>query len=97
MPELLLAAAVLAAGYALGRARLGTRAFDWASDTIVRPDVTRRTVRWWVCQAVFAVVIARMFIVAPRRTAHQWRHRHDPPPARGPALFVHTVNSDGEG
>ncbi|MFF8901701.1 hypothetical protein ACF082_29950 [Streptomyces lydicus] len=86
MPELLLAATVLAAGYALGRARPGTRAFDWASDTIDRPDTTRRTVRWWLCQAVFAIVIARLFITAPRQTAHDWRHRNDPPPPLGRAV-----------
>ncbi|MFF7411597.1 hypothetical protein [Streptomyces lydicus] len=82
----LLAAALLAAGYTLGRLRPGTRTFDWASDTIDRPEVTRRTIRWWLCQVVFAVVVARLFITAPRRTAHQWRHRHDPPPPLGAAL-----------
>ncbi|WP_327223056.1 hypothetical protein OG229_02610 [Streptomyces platensis] len=86
MPELLLAATALAAGYTLGRARLGTRTFDLASDTIDRPEVTRRTVRWWLCQVVFAVVVARLFITAPRRTAHQWRHRNDPPPPLGTAI-----------
>ncbi|MFE0376226.1 hypothetical protein ACFW1M_11685 [Streptomyces inhibens] len=83
MPELLLAAGMLAAGYALGRARLGTRTFDWASDTIDRPDVTRRAAKWWLCQVVFAVVIAGRFIAEPRQTAHAWRHRHDPPPPLG--------------
>jgi hypothetical protein len=76
---LLAAAGALAAGYTLGRARLGTRTFDWASDTIDRPEITRRTIRWWLCQVVFAVVVARLFITAPRRTAHAWRHRNDPP------------------
>ncbi|MFJ3950247.1 hypothetical protein ACIPXV_09280 [Streptomyces libani] len=83
MPELLLVAAALVAGYAIGRYRPGTRIFDWASDTIDRPEITRRTVRWWLCQVVFAVVVARLFISAPRRTAHEWRHRHDPPPPLG--------------
>ncbi|RXS84180.1 hypothetical protein EST92_11520 [Streptomyces sp. TM32] len=83
MPELLLAATALGAGYALGRLRLGERAFDWADRTIDRPEVTRRTVRWWLTQPVFAVVILGLFITAPRRTAHQWRHRHDPPPPLG--------------
>lgn len=80
MPELLLATAALAAGYILGRLRIGTRTFDWADETISRPEVTRRTVRWWLCEAVFAVAVARLFIVEPRRTAHEWRHRNDPPP-----------------
>lgn len=90
MPELLLVAFALAAGYTIGRYRPGTRTFDWASDTIDRPEVTRRTVRWWLCQVVFAVVIARLFITAPRRTAHQWRHRHDPPPPLGTVTVVDT-------
>lgn len=85
MTELLLAAA-LAASYAIGRARLGTRAFDWASDTIDRPEITRRTARWWMCQVVFAVVIAGRFTSEPRKTAHAWRHRNDPPPPLGTAV-----------
>lgn len=94
MGALLLAAAALAAGYTLGRARPGTRAFDWADHTIRQPDVTRRTVRWWACQPVFAVVILGQFLVEPRQTTHAWRHRHDPPPGRAPAPIVHFVNPE---
>lgn len=86
----LLAAALLAAGYTLGRTRLGTRTFNWASDTIDRPDITRLTIRWWLCQVVFAVVIAGRLIAEPRKTTHAWRHRNDPPPPLGTAIVFDT-------
>ncbi|MFJ3949012.1 hypothetical protein ACIPXV_02935 [Streptomyces libani] len=97
MPELLLAAVALAAGYTLGRVRLGTRAFDWADRTGAMPEITRRTVRWWLTQPVFAVVILGLFIAEPRRAAHAWRHRNDPPPGRVPAPTVHTINPEETG
>lgn len=82
----LLVAAALAVGYLLGRWRPAHRASDWAAWLpYSRPPVTRRHVRWWLAQVVYAAEIARMFAVAPRETARAWRHRHDPPPPRSPA------------
>ncbi|MCX4232073.1 hypothetical protein [Streptomyces ortus] len=83
--NLLYAAVLLAAGFALGRARLGHRASDWAHWQTTGTPPDRRTARWW---AVFAVLSAEnlAWIVAhPVQARHAWRHRNDPPPPRGPA------------
>ncbi|MFH9248203.1 hypothetical protein ACH4LK_22575 [Streptomyces lydicus] len=96
MGALLLAAAVTA-GYALGRLRPGTRAFAWASDTIDRTDITRRTVRWWLCQVVFAAVILARLAIAPRETArdwHTWRRRRTAPPVRASVAVLDVEGPD---
>lgn len=87
MPDLLALAAVLAAGYGLGRWRPARRASDWASWLpYSRPPVTRRHIRWWLAQPVYAAQIVLMLLLEPRATIHNWRHRHDPPPPRSPAI-----------
>ncbi|MCT2591112.1 hypothetical protein LHJ74_14540 [Streptomyces sp. N2-109] len=80
------AAAALAAGYVLGRIRPARRASDWAWCTIRRSAVTRNTWRWWATQPVFGVEIVLLLATRPRATVRAWRHRHDPPPPRSPAV-----------
>ncbi|MFD0053001.1 hypothetical protein ACFVHR_04655 [Streptomyces sp. NPDC127168] len=88
--------AAVAAGFLLGYTARHVRPLEridtWAWDQNylrsrdLRDDPTRRRrPGWWLAQTVFAVEILGALIIQPRRTAHAWRHRHDPPPPRGPA------------
>ncbi|MEU9065847.1 hypothetical protein AB0D60_02985 [Streptomyces sp. NPDC048306] len=92
-------AALLVVAFALGYGarcvRPLSRIDDWAWEQIhVRTrdlrdnPARRRRPGWWLAQAVFAVEILGALAVRPRQTAHAWRHRHDPPPARGPAPVI---------
>lgn len=85
------------AGFAVGYAaahvrplhRLDRWAFaqDYRRAQDVRAGRGRRRLGWYAAQVVFAVEIAAAFAVRPRRTAHLWRHRDDPPPlAEAPRL-----------
>lgn len=78
--------AALAVGYALGRARLGHRASDWAAWlNYQRPPVTRHDYRWWLAQPIYAIEILGMLLTAPKSTIHAWKHRNDPPSPLSPA------------
>ncbi|MEU1373016.1 hypothetical protein ABZ442_05040 [Streptomyces triculaminicus] len=73
MPELLVAAISLAAGYTLGRAQLLDRLEDW---------VWRRFTRggsWVHTRRGQLLTLAAHAIVRPAATARAWRHRHNPP------------------
>jgi hypothetical protein len=79
----LLAVAGLVAGFALGRARLGHRASQWAAWQSVG---TRPT--GWRYVATFTVLSAEnlgWLIAHPAQGRHAWQHRNDPPPPRSPA------------
>lgn len=89
--------AALAAGYILGRARLGHRASDWAHWLTYRTTpITRQDWRWWAAQPVFAVEIAALFAAHPIRTAKAWKHRNDPPPPRSPAPQIRRITPTTE-
>lgn len=93
----LTAAALLAAGYTLGRCRPWRRASDWAwwNVGVGKPRWTRRQVCWWLAQGVFAIEIAGALVTRPRLTLRVWRHRHDPPPPRSPVMtFRHVSRTD---
>ncbi|MDV6290299.1 hypothetical protein R2F25_30280 [Streptomyces sp. UP1A-1] len=96
MIALLLAAVVgFAVGYTARCVRPLARVDEWAweQDYVRSVDLRndpgrQRRPGWWAAQVVFAVEVAGLFIVHPRRVARQWRHRHGPPPPRGPAVTV---------
>jgi len=79
----LLYAALLAGGYALGRARLGHRVSDWAAWQSVgkRPTGWRYAATWLVLSAENL----GWLIAHPVKGWHVWQHRNDPPPPRSPA------------
>jgi hypothetical protein len=84
----LVVAVALAAGYACGRWQPARRASDWAYRLpYARPAITRRDARWWLAQVVYAAEIAVLLATRPRRTAHAWRHRNDPPPKSPPVTI----------
>lgn len=84
-----------AGGYAAAHWRPLHRLDNWAWDQVDRRGravrdgaaPARRPARWWAAQAVFAAEIAGVFLVHPRRTSQQWRHRHDPPARAEPVKF----------
>lgn len=97
MSALLLAAAgaaLYALGYAAHCIRPLQRLNIWAWDQVyrrsreLREGPAPRRPGWWAAQAVFAVEIAGLLVVHPRRTVRQWRHRNDPPPHRSPAVRI---------
>lgn len=98
---------LLASGFALGYTARCVRPLHridnwaWDQDYQRRRDLRdnptrRRQLGWWAAQVVFAVEMLTALVVYPRRTVHAWRHRHDPPPPRGPAMKVRAVNRDPE-
>ncbi|MGW5003255.1 hypothetical protein ACWEP8_37005 [Streptomyces hydrogenans] len=83
-----IAVTALAAGYVLGRARLGHRTSNWAHWLMYGRRLTRKDWRWWAAQPVFLVEIAALLAAHPIRTATAWKHRNDPPPPRSPAPVI---------
>jgi hypothetical protein len=81
----LLYAAILAAGYALGRARLGHRASDWANWQRHDRTMRRHSIRWWARWTVLSAENIGWLIAHPVQGWHAWKHRNDPPPSRSPA------------
>lgn len=80
-----IALAALAVGYALGRARLGHRASQWAAWESVRtrrPTGLRYAAMWMVLSAENI----GWLIAHPVQGWHAWQHRNDPPPPRSPAV-----------
>lgn len=95
MIALLLVAVGFALGYAARHVRPLALIDDWAWEQVyVRTrdlrdnPARRRRPGWWLAQVVFAVELLGALVVRPRRTVHAWRHRHDPPPPRGPAVRI---------
>ncbi|WP_050503073.1 hypothetical protein [Streptomyces monomycini] len=89
MLDLLIAAAILAAGYALGRLRPWDRLDTWLWRRFTFGGAWVRTPRGR------AVTLAVHALVRPAATVHAWRHRHDPPPERAaPVRFRTTDPSD---
>jgi len=78
-------AAALAVGFALGRARLGHRASQWAAWQSVGTLPARRTVRFWAMFTVLSAENIGWLIAHPVKGWHAWQHRNDPPPPRSPA------------
>lgn len=76
--------AALAAGYGLGRYKPLHRVSDWANWHRYgkRPTGPRR----WAVYAVLSAENIGWLITHPVQGWDAWKHRHDPPPARGPAL-----------
>jgi hypothetical protein len=67
------AAALLAAGYALGRLRPWARLAAWA-------DWQMYAGRWWHATRLRQEVLTVLFAVTwPRIAWSAWRHRNDPP------------------
>jgi len=95
------ALALLAAGYAIGRYRPLHRASDWANwqHYGTKPTGLRYA-------AVFVILSAEnltWLALHPIHGVRAWKHRNDPPPARGPAVEVrrltipdHCVNEEQE-
>ena len=74
----------LAFGYGLGRWKPLHRASDWANWQ--RYGKRPTGLRYW---AVFTVLSAEnigWLIIHPVQGVRAWRHRHDPPPPRSPAV-----------
>lgn len=88
----LLIAAVLAVGYALGRARLGHRASDWANWQRYgrRPTGLRFAAMWTLLSAENI----GWLIAHPVKGWHAWKHRNDPPPPRSPAVEIRRANRE---
>ena len=85
----LLYAAVLAAGFTLGRARLGHRASQWAAWQSVGKPPARHSARWWAVWAVLSAENIGWLLAHPVQGWGAWRQRNDPPPPRSPAVKVH--------
>lgn len=84
----LAAIGLLSAGYALGRLQPARRASDWAAwERYGTPPTGLRRI---AVRAVLTIdelaLAARLLVFHPRRFVHAFKHRNDPPPARGPAL-----------
>lgn len=78
----LLPAAALAAGYLLGRWRPLDQLDTW---------VWRRLTfggPWTRSKPQQALTLAAHAVVRPATTVRIWRHRHDPPPGRSPAVQI---------
>ncbi|MEU5608418.1 hypothetical protein AB0H03_06620 [Streptomyces sparsogenes] len=91
MRELVAAAVLLAAGYALGRWRPGRRASDWANwQRYKRPAGPR----WWAVWAVLSVENIGWLIAHPIKGARAWRHRNDPPPPRSAPLRFRSLTDE---
>ncbi|MFE5658339.1 hypothetical protein ACFQ9H_19380 [Streptomyces sp. NPDC056517] len=84
----------LAAGYILGRARLGHRVSDWAHWLMYGRRLTRRDWQWWATQPVFAVEIAYLIAIRPRQTWRAWITRNEPPPPLGPPVRVRRIGRE---
>ncbi|MCX5522243.1 hypothetical protein OG342_05090 [Streptomyces bobili] len=87
MTTALMALALLALGYTLGRLRPLHRALDWAnwqSYRTARPAGLRYA-------AMFALLSAEnltWLAAHPAQGWHAWKHRNDPPPPRSPAVRI---------
>jgi hypothetical protein len=90
----LLAVAAPAAGYALGRARLGHRAADWAAWQSVGKRPTRHSARWWAVWMVLSAENINWLIAHPVQGWHAWQHRNDPPPPRSPAPKIRSFDEE---
>jgi hypothetical protein len=84
----LLYAALLAGGYALGRARPYTRLADWTNWQL-RFHLDR-----WTSRPRQAALFSLLLLTDPVRTVAAWRHRKDPEPERAPALKFRSRNGD---
>ena len=78
--------AALAAGFALGRARLGHRASDWAAWQLYGKRPTGP--RWWLGYIVRSAENVGGLLAHPVKGWHAWQHRNDPPPPRSPAPVI---------
>ena len=80
----LAALAVLIVGYVLGRYRPVRRAVDWANWQAYgrRPAGARL----WAVWVLLSAENIGWLITHPVQGARAWKHRHDPPPSRSPAV-----------
>lgn len=78
--------ATLAAGYGLGRWKPLHRASDWANWQRYGKRPTGH--RYWAMWTVLSAENIGWLITHPVQGAHAWRHRHDPPPPRSPAVTI---------
>ena len=88
----LLIVAALAVGYALGRARLGHRASQWAAWQSVGTLPARRSVRFWAMWTVLSAENISLLLAHPVQGWHAWQHRNDPPPPRSPAPQIRRID-----
>ncbi|MEU6647702.1 hypothetical protein ABZ863_34995 [Saccharomonospora sp. NPDC046836] len=80
----LLIACGLLAGYGLGRWRPYDRLADW-----VEWQIRIRLHRWNTRPREF-VLFALLALTDPLTAVYAWRHRHDPPRRRSPAMVIRT-------
>jgi hypothetical protein len=83
-------AALLLLGYVLGRWRPLHRASDWAHWQHYGKRPTGP--RYWAVWTVLSAENIGWLITHPVRGAHAWRHRHDPPPPRSPAVRMRSIH-----
>jgi hypothetical protein len=86
--------AALAGGYALGRARLGHRASQWAAWQSVGTRPASRSLRYWAMFTVLSAENIGWLLAHPMQGAHAWRRRNDPPPPRSPAPKIRRFDED---
>jgi len=89
--EMAAAAALLTAGYAVGRYRPARRASDWANWQRYDRSVRRHSARWWVRWTVLSAENIGWLIAHPIQGWHAWKHRNDPPPPRSPAPKIRHI------
>lgn len=92
---LVLATAAAALGYTAGRYRPGPRLLNWAED---HAHGGWRNPANWASQAVFAVALAWMWTVHPRRTlanVRSWREglRREQEARSAPPVRVHRITA----
>lgn len=96
------AISLLAVGYTIGRLQPARRASEWANWQHYgrRPTGLRYAAVWTILSAENLTWLA----CHPVKGWRAWKHRNDPPPARGPALKfnrptipAHQVNEAQEG
>lgn len=85
IPELAVGAALIAAGYGIGRYRPARRTTDWAHwhRYGTRPAGLRYAAVWTVLSAENL----GWLIAHPVKGARAWQHRNDPPPKADPLRF----------
>ncbi|MFH8752976.1 hypothetical protein ACH4GK_17725 [Streptomyces rimosus] len=88
MLDLAVTAALLTAGYALGRIRPWDRLDTWVRRRLTFGGTWTRTRRGRL------FILTAHALVYPAATVHAWRHRHDPPPGRSAPLTFRTADTE---
>jgi hypothetical protein len=100
MTVALVAVIAFTVGYAAACYRPLQRIDNWAWDQVhrrnrdLRHGPARRRPGWFAAQAVFAIEILGLLVIRPRQMVQEFRHRHDPPPPRSPAVRINPVSGE---